>query len=177
MVPWDEKLMYCDSDIFFYESPKIILDTVGKRVGIHTHRFTKPYSPTHHTGWYNVGVMVFPCNIEGLKIADLWWSWTSDTSSEYYSTHGSCGDQKYLELFHLFTDVSVFDEEWGCYVHMAPWCAQNPDNYPVVFYHFSHFVFLGDEGWKDAIKREWHPTRDPYIRKFYEEYYKTLLSL
>lgn len=177
-----DQLIYCDTDIYFYKSPQVILGTIGERsVGIHTHRFTKPFQDLK-TGWYNVGVVVIRNNEHGRKVARQWKDWAIDISNPHYVTHGTCGDQKYLELFDTIIpkeEICVFDEEWN-YVHLAPWCAQNPEQKEVVFYHFSHFQYLGRREWKDHVRTarpEWHPSRDPYIRTFYENYHKAISSV
>lgn len=179
-----DKLMYVDSDIFFYRSPQLILDLVGeKAVGIHTHRFTPPYKDDVDTGWYNVGVMVFNNTYAGKNIAHTWAGWLLDPTNPYYKTHGSCGDQKYLELYvPLFGigNVSIFDEDsinnGNPIFHKAPWCPTGPD--PIIFYHFSHFNFdLATDQWWDHNNREkpeWRPSTTLGLLPLYQDYYNVI---
>jgi len=176
-VPNGEKLTYVDSDIYFYQSPQKILDVVGSRtIGIHTHRFGGVFNPNIDTGWYNVGVIVFTKDELGLKISNQWKWWLLDQQHEYYKKYGTCGDQKYLELFiPIFgkENVSIFDEE-GCIGHYAPWCCDIL-RHPLYFFHFSHFRHdLANNKWYDALKDEWHPATNPHIRPYYEGYFEKI---
>lgn len=173
-----EKLTYLDSDICFYISPQIILDVVGSRAaGIHTHRFgNRIASGQSPTGWYNVGVVVFTKNSVGMNLSDLWAYWVMNTNNEYYKQYGTCGDQKYLELFSKIAgenEVCIFDNDERI-SHRAPWCVEE-DGRPVVFYHFSHFTFdLIGNSWKDNLKMEWFPSAHPHIRPLYENYFEEM---
>ena len=171
------KLIYCDSDIYFYRSPQIILDIVGdKSIGIHTHKFTPPFKDTH-TGWYNVGVMVFENNAIGLEVSGKWKQWLLSTTHEYFAKYGTCGDQKYLDLFPELwkDDVCIFDIE-NC-DHMAPWCCSPIVKSPM-FFHFSHFNIDIEKGtWKDSNNGEWNPAREPQINKYYHQYNLAIRSM
>ena len=92
----DEYLTYVDSDIYFYGSPKKIIEEMkGMSVGIHTHRFTPPFKETD-SGWYNVGIVVFKNDYDGNNISNLWKSWLLNQNNLNYEQYGKCGDQKYL---------------------------------------------------------------------------------
>lgn len=189
-IPAGQRLIYADSDIFFYHSPQLILDIVGNKcVGIHTHRFSRPYDDNVATGWYNVGVMVFTANDMGKDICGRWVQWMSNPDTELYKKYGTCGDQKWLNLFiPTFgqDNICVFDEEGNC-GHLAPWnCTgiTHPRKHyiiykgqeqPVVFFHFSHFIIDGHT-WRDSIKGEWKPAADQNIRPYYQEYFEVLQS-
>lgn len=174
-------LLYADADIYFYQSPVIIAQTVGnKSVGIHTHRFTPPYRDDVESGWYNVGVLYFHNTGIALNISECWKKWLLDgPAGPYYATHGGCGDQKFLELFMPFfgrENICVFDQE-GAICHQAPWCIESCNSLPVLFYHFSHFTFdLEKNTWADHLEDppEWLPTADLQIRLLYQNYYKAI---
>lgn len=186
----DAKLIYADSDIFFYHSPRIILDIIGaKSVGIHTHRFSRPYDDDTPVGWYNVGVMVFTNNDIGNSICRQWWTWVQDPETVLYKKYGTCGDQKWLNLFiPTFgpSNICVFDEEGDC-GHLAPWNYSgitHPRKHyiiykgrqqPVVFYHFSHFTIKNNQ-WRDSDHGEWNPASDPDILPYYHEYFAIMQS-
>lgn len=178
----NEKLTYIDSDIYFYRSPEIILNTVGtKTIGLHTHRFGCPKDKKDKiiAGWYNVGVVVFTKNDNGLKISDLWSYWVFNQDNEYYKQYGTCGDQKYLELFEEIIgldDVCVFDEHPQI-SHRAPWCVEE-DSKPVVFFHFSHFTHNFEKDfYSDSRKGEWNPTKFKHIHPYYDNYWLEIKEL
>lgn len=189
-MPDGGKLIYVDSDITFYHSPQIILDIVGhKSVGIHTHRFSGRFDDSKETGWYNVGVMVFTNNLTGKAVTGQWCRWMADPATDLYKKYGTCGDQKWLNLFiptfgHL--NICVFDEEGDC-GHLAPWnCTgighpqkhfilYNGHKQPVVFFHFSHFRIENGQ-WRDSLHGEWKPAADPAIAVYYQEYFEALQS-
>lgn len=135
-IPENKPLMYIDSDIVFYHSPKLILDCMGeKSIGIHSHQFEGKYNPlTNPTGEFNVGVVVLKNNFTGRACAEWWSDCLLKTNHRYYKIYGTCGDQKYLDLFQpLFGDVCVFDRPSsllqgegvvGKVSYLAPWCAK-----------------------------------------------------
>lgn len=171
----DEPLLYCDADIYFYSSPASIIacmDKSNKSVAIHTHRFSGQYDDTISSGWYNVGVMAFKKNVVGCDVSKKWKSWLLDTSNPYYQQYGTCGDQKYLNLFPKLWggNICVFDEECSI-LHLAAWCTEKRPEQEPMFYHFSHFVAEADT-WRDSIKGEWNPSKVDYIHPLYVEYFE-----
>lgn len=186
----EHSLLYCDADIFFYQNPQTIFGVIGSgSVGIHTHRFSGMYQ-SHvkladgigtdiDVGWYNVGVMAFQNNIVSRNISQTWKSWLMKTNHCFYEQYGTCGDQKYLELFvPLFgkDNIYIFDQE-GNICHKAPWCT-DPCGSDILFYHFSHFNYdLQANTWRDhnnVDKPEWRPADNPAIRPLYEQYFETI---
>lgn len=176
-----QKIIYVDSDIFFYQSPKIILDAMGsKSVALHTHRFGCDFNENIEVGWFNIGVLVFANDEMGNKVALQWKNWLLDTNNPYYSTHGICGDQKYAELFPTligWENICVFDRQADI-MHLAPWCIENPDNKSVAFFHFSHFQYdLNNHTWRDSMHGEWNPSKDPKILPYYQDYFNSIVEL
>lgn len=184
-VPDRKLLLYVDADLFFYYSPQLIIDAIGtKSVGIHTHRFGGEYNEDQITGWYNVGLVAFRNDEAGNCTSEFWMGLLLDQSNKYFEKYGTCGDQKYLELFIPFAgreNVCVFDDDADI-GHLAPWNCSNTciltgprinhkhKIQPVVFFHFSHFTY--DEktgGWADSINGEWHPAIGD-ILPFYQNY-------
>lgn len=169
----NEYLTYVDSDIYFYGSPKKIIEEMkGMSVGIHTHRFTPPIKETD-SGWYNVGIVVFKNDTSGLFISSLWKYWLLNPKNEFYNKYGTCGDQKYLELFEKICDsVCIFDKN---ILHSAPWCCNDLSGKDILWYHFSHFTINGDT-YKDHINAipEWQPTLYKWIKPLYDNYFKVI---
>lgn len=190
-IEHNQKLIYADSDIFFYESPFKILEIIEDHsVGIHTHGFVEDYYDAL-CGWFNVGVMVFTKNKTGIAISEMWKNLAIDTSNPYYESHGTCGDQKYLEvLLDKFGEqnIRIFDVYSEC-GHLAAWnyvhAIHNSDGtftrrgatQRVYFFHFSHFKFNPeDNSWSDSINGEWHPCADLKIKPYYERYAQYLIK-
>ena len=172
----DERLLYCDSDIYFYDSPKVVLNTLdNKSVAIHTHRFSGQYDDDISSGWYNVGVMGFKKDIIGFDVSKKWKHWLLHLHHPYYEKYGTCGDQKYLNLFKKLwgdANICVFDEECSI-LHQAAWCTERGSNaeQKPLFYHFSHFV-SEENSWRDSLRGEWNPSAIDYIKPLYEEYFE-----
>jgi hypothetical protein len=189
-VKEDELLIYVDSDIYFFHSPKQIIEAVGeKSIGIHTHRFGGDYREDINTGWYNVGVVVFRKDRIGWDISSRWKHWLLKTDHEYYKSHGTTGDQKYLELFAKIAGkehVCVFDVEFPI-GHLAAWNSDNLKHpefgyieiyggiQPMVFFHYSHFTYdFIEDKWSDSYHGEWNPAKDPHVKVYFEKYYEAI---
>lgn len=174
----DDYLLYIDNDIYFYDTPQIIIDAMkGRSIGIHTHRFTGTFEERDN-GWYNVGIVVFKSNNTGIRISRLWKEWLLNPSNEYYKKYGTCGDQKYLELFPVLAglgNVCVFDEE-AKILHYAPWCTHDGEpGHTALFFHFSHFTFDPVTGkWTDSLHGEWNPSAQPGMMSYYKDYFAAI---
>lgn len=140
-----EDVLYVDSDIYFYKSLEDIYESVeGHNIGLVEHRC--PYNPVN--GKYNVGIVFFRNNFDSYKTLTWWKNCLLKPDNEYAETHGTCGDQKYLEVFESLSDsVKILDEDIG---HLAPWnfnFHQYVDNkivwnnmkQEVTYCHFSNF--------------------------------------
>ena len=183
-----DSVMYMDSDLYFYQDPKLIYDEIGeKSVGIIRHRHNTSLSPD---GEYNVGIIYFKNDEDGLNC--LRW-WNDAILLKTNPELATCGDQKYLEGFipRFGDSVCVVDETIA---HGAPW------NYrlyvydyiedgnviwgdkiqPLVFNHFSKFGYT-DQGqiWPDKNCYTPHTMNGavyllPAVHKFYVDYHTAL---
>lgn len=183
---YNEMLVYCDADIFFFDTPDKLLN--NKAVGIHTHRYGGEFTEAYDPGWYNVGVMTFNPTDKAVDIAESWKLWLLNPHNKYAKQYGKCGDQKYLELFPKLwgmDDICILDEDLNI-GHIAPWnfdkgIHHHPDKkwhivykrktQPVVFFHFARFWSDG-KTYVDCGKGEWNPTEDVNILKYYEHYFQ-----
>ena len=186
----DQTLLYVDSDIYFYHSPELIAEACsGKSIGIHRHRHSS-YHPSNPVGEFNVGVVLFVNNEVGNACSEQWKSWLLNPDNPYHLKYGTCGDQKYLDLFiplHDAGNVCVFDRE-AAIGHAAPWCfddvvylgkdqvQEGGAMKPLVFYHFSHFSYNAGD-WKDSYKGEWKPAAHKNVRDYYIRYAATLRNI
>jgi hypothetical protein len=195
-LPENTQLLYCDADIYFYHNPEVIFDVCSKyNIGIHKHRFGGTYNvETNDVGEYNVGCVYFKNNQEARNISTWWKNCLFNPHNQYYKQYGTCGDQKYLDLFiPLFNsndneNVCVFDEDLKI-GHGAPWnfaqygfpawgtISYHNQEQPLVFNHFSHFRIIGVKDgvleWASSLHGEWVPENiDDIVKKYYQHYSK-----
>jgi hypothetical protein len=183
-----ESLLYVDSDIYFYENFDSIKEEVSDHsVGIVTHRTDYHLTKETNSGKYNVGIVYFKSDEIGIKCSEFWKNLLMNPNNEYYSRYGTCGDQKYLELFEIkFDNICIIDKLVG---HGAPWCFESYeylDKYTImyngmkqkmVYNHFSHFK-IGENGWESSYGGEWKPeTINRYVKEYYEDYYKEIMDI
>lgn len=185
----DQELLYCDADLFFYNDPSVIANICSNySIGIHQHRFTSYDIETNPVGEFNVGSVYFKSNLIGLSAAKKWKEWLLNPNNEYYGKYGTCGDQKYLDLFIPLwgRNVCVFDK--SAIAHGAPWnfdrykyingnnVVFEGNNQTILFNHFSHFT-IRDGSWSSSDHGEWKPEsgRD-WVKDYYEKYYLEVLE-
>ena len=185
------EILYIDSDIIFYQDPKLIFDEINDRsIGIMMHRHNNVGCAV---GGYNVGVVYFKNNDVGYKCLKWWRDCVMDKTNKWYSqygrTGGGDGDQKYLEAFApLFgkENISVIDDGIG---HGAPWnfflyqydgkdIIWNGKRQKMVFIHFSHFTPNYENG-NYEIDRGGGYWGDPHVqlprvKEYYDNYFEVL---
>ena len=179
-----DDILYIDSDIYFF-SPwtQIYESTKTCSIGIVEHRCH--YNPSN--GKYNVGIVYFKNDLDGYKCLTWWKNWLLTTNHKFYSTHSSCGDQKYLELFEdLFSNVKVLDCDLG---HLAPWnysnhsyindkIVWNDKEQELLYCHFSNFfVDYKNQSFIPAKRHGLVEIKDEYVKKINEQYFKQLMDL
>lgn len=142
---------YLDADLFFFDTPKTLIDELGNNsVLITEHRYDPNNSKTLKLGKYCVQFNTFKNNEDGLR-ALKWWK---DRCNEWCSEipeDGKFGDQKYLDDWtERFKGVHELKNLGG---GVAPWNASQYQffekdkkifgkvkltgkEFPLVFYHF-----------------------------------------
>ena len=182
--PEVEVVTYLDADLFFFSHPGPIYEELeGHSVLIVGHRFPPHLRDRERHGKYNVGLVSFRGDEEGLRCL-AWWrerclEWCYDRVED-----GRFADQKYLDDWPTrFARVAVLQHPGA---GLAPW---NVDNYalsrvttdvfvdrkPLVFFHFHGLRHV--EGWLydpdldcygvrcgRAIKR---PIYGPYLKELH----------
>lgn len=150
--PLIDVITYLDADLYFFSSTAPIYAALGdSSILIHEHRFSPQLAFLARYGTYNVGLLCFRNNADGLEAL----SWWRDRCLEWCYQRvedGKFGDQLYLEDWPArFTGVRVLDHVGG---GVAPWNHGNyrfscdasgrplVDGNPVIFYHFHAFTFL-----------------------------------
>ena len=116
----DGWLVYADSDLIFFESISQYLasfEAYNVVVAPHRHYFWNRMRLSKF-GEFNVGMVAFRNNQEGLKALSFWaescLAWCSDVAE-----NGKYADQKYLENFHSVASGVHADKSIGS--NFAPW--------------------------------------------------------
>jgi Tfp pilus assembly protein PilF len=146
--PKVDVITYVDADLFFFSSPDPIYHELGNgSVLIHEHRFSP--SEAHKAplyGTYNVGLLCFRHNQEGLTVLK-WWrerclEWCYNRAED-----GKYADQGYLNdwpqrfkgvvvLAHKGCGVALWNHEQYQYKRSQTGQVLVDDT-PLIFYHFS----------------------------------------
>ena len=182
-----DSLLYVDADIYFYSDINLIFEEISdKSIGIVTHRTEHHLTDETEAGKYNVGIVYFKNDETGFECATFWKDLLLNPHNPYSDHYGTCGDQKYLELFEIKFDPSkicVIDSLAG---HGAPWSFESYkyiDKYKIewrgteqqlIFNHFSHFLF-NENDWSSSYNGEWAPENlNPHVMEYYQDYYREM---
>lgn len=150
---------YLDADLFFYDSPTVLLDELkSNSILITEHRYTPVYDQSATSGIYCVQFMTFKNNDEGMTALN-WWAERCLEWCYGRFEDGKFGDQKYLDdWLTRFKGVHVLKHPGG---GVAPWNIQQyhliskknqwwikdkitSEETKLVFYHFHHLKFFSD---------------------------------
>lgn len=142
---------YVDADMLFFDSPKVLLDELGKgSILITGHRYDPGHDKSYKLGKYCVQFNSFKNNDDGMK-ALTWWYERCLEWCYARVEDGKFGDQKYLDDWpQRFSGVH---ELWHLGGGVAPWNAGQYDfdgrngktwlketgtgkEFPLIFYHF-----------------------------------------
>jgi hypothetical protein len=150
--PQVDLLTYVDADLFFFGDPSAVYEELGDNsLLIVGHRFPPDRKDLETFGIYNVGLVSFRRDGEGLRCLE-WWrerclEWCCDRREE-----GRFADQKYLDDWPArFRRVVVLQHKGA---GLAPWNVRNyalslerrgvrVDGQELVFFHFHAFRQLG----------------------------------
>ena len=151
---------YIDADLFFYDSPKILLDEMrDESILITAHRYARRNDISHLSGIYCVQFTVFKNDTRGLT-ALRWWRNACLEWCYAREEGGKFGDQKYLDDWPTrFAGVHVLNHLGG---GVAPWNVELYDfveengiiagrerksglRFDLIFYHF-HYLRYYDNG-------------------------------
>jgi len=184
-----DHVLYCDSDLYFYDDILIALNEAKDcSIGIITHKH--PYHLTGETsaGIYNVGIVYFKNDKNGRECTKFWKDLLLNPANEFSTKYGTCGDQKYLELFPtMFKGVKVLDD----FAYGAPWCFHAYEYVSsrnviymgrrqiLLFNHFSHFNIRNNE-WFHSWNNEWggsiHEMCD-FVKDDYRQYFESIMRI
>jgi len=145
-VPSGECVTYLDADLFFFSTPQPIFDEFQTdSVLIHGHNFSPAQQYLEVHGKYNVGLLCFRHDPQGLEVLKNWReqcnAWCYDRREE-----GKYGDQLYLDEWPAkFEGIHVLQHPGA---GVAPWNHEqyvfseesdgtpHINNQPLIFYHF-----------------------------------------
>lgn len=148
----DEILTYVDADMLFFSSTEpVFREMEGKSVLIHKHNFPPAYASFAANGEYNVGLVAFRNDREGIRVLD-WWRERCNEWCYDRCENGKMGDQKYLEHFSSLSDKVAIAQNPG--IGVAPWNftgyrlgererIPTVDGRDTVFYHYHSTAYLG----------------------------------
>ena len=144
-APEVDVINYLDADLFFYHSPEPLFQEFAARsIGIIAHRFAPAVAAVQFCGIYNVGMVIFRRDAEGMRCLEWWrercieWCYQRPEAGRY-------GDQKYLDDWPTrFRGVAVLEHKGA---NVAVWnLANHPvtrresivmiGDQPLIFYHF-----------------------------------------
>jgi hypothetical protein len=149
--PEVDVVTYLDADLFFFSDPSPIYEELGDdSILVVGHRFPPHLKDHERFGIYNVGLLSFRRDNNGLKCLN-WWrerciEWCYDREED-----GRFADQKYLDDWPVrFQRVVVLQHKGA---GLAPWNwmsyrirVQNGhttiDGHPLIFYHFHNLKIL-----------------------------------
>jgi hypothetical protein len=181
-------ILYIDADICFYDDASHIINCCDKYdMGFITHKHTEFGA---YVGFFNVGVIYFKNSQTGWGCLEWWKDIGLNPNNEWAKEYGTCGDQKYLELFWKTfgkDHIKVIDSDIG---HSAPWNVTRAEIHDgfmtwessmvyfekyktqkLYFHHFSHFKPL-DNVYKLDWEGEWGRFVDnPGVPQLYDDYY------
>jgi hypothetical protein len=148
-----ERITYIDGDLYFFSSPRPVIDTFGEAsVAITPHRFSFGYRSHLPHGRFNVGWITYRRSEEGLDCLNRYkaecTAWCHDRVED-----GKFADQKYLDAWPERHPSLKIVEHKG--FNLAIWNASNyairlkdgvvmVDDDPLVFYHFASTQLLPD---------------------------------
>lgn len=138
--------IYLDADLFFFRNPgEVLLEMDAYSVGIIPHRFNlKLAKKLNRFGKYNVGMVIFKSDSDGMRLLDWWFTSCLEWCYDYVD-QGRFADQGYLDYFEqMSTNVLVINHLGA---NLAPWnvsnydiCEKNGDlyvnSYKLLFFHF-----------------------------------------
>jgi hypothetical protein len=179
---------YLDADIFFFSSPKVLLDEIpaDKSVMITEHRFSMlaRLFEQRRAGRFCVQFITFDNTMKSKAVLNKWISQCIDWCYSRYED-GKFGDQKYLEHWpEEYDNVHILRHPGG---GIAPWNVQQYNftfeaksisgvekkskiKFDVIFFHF-HYVRLSNNGYADI---GWNRLSEAVITGFYKPYIQLL---
>jgi len=181
-----DRITYIDGDLYFYTSPRPVLDTLGEAsVAITPHRFSFDFRNHHIFGRFNVAWLTYRRCAEGLDCLN---TYRADCTAWCYDRveNGRFGDQKYLDSWPgRYPSLKIIEHKG---FNLANWNIHNYmirlkndvvmiDDDPLIFFHFASAQIRPDGSCEVIVQHRGGRSKavlfdhvvDPYIRALEEE--------
>jgi len=181
-----DRITYIDGDLYFYTSPRPVLDTLGEAsVAITPHRFSFDFRNHHIFGRFNVAWLTYRRCAEGLDCLN---TYRADCTAWCYDRveNGRFGDQKYLDSWPgRYPSLKIIEHKG---FNLANWNIHNYmirlkndvvmiDDDPLIFFHFASAQIRPDGSCEVIVQHRGGRSKavlfdhvvNPYIRALEEE--------
>ena len=181
-----DRITYIDGDLYFYTSPRPVLDTLGEAsVAITPHRFSFDFRNHHIFGRFNVAWLTYRRCAEGLDCLN---TYRADCTAWCYDRveDGRFGDQKYLDSWPgRYPSLKIIEHKG---FNLANWNIHNYmirlkngavmiDDDPLIFFHFASAQIRPDGNYEVIVQHRGGRSKavlfdyvvNPYIRELEEE--------
>ena len=180
--PEIDMITYLDADLLFFSSPQPIYEEFSNHsIMLIEHR----YSPAHENlkpvvGIYNVQMMVFRRDANGLEALFWWWKQCIDWCYRK-SENGKFGDQLYLNDWpkrfshtHILQNIGAGVAPWNAARYRLRKVNENlyVEDSPLIFYHYHAFGFLND--WMGVADKWCYQIPKNYFSLLYHPYLSAL---
>jgi hypothetical protein len=150
--PEIDLVTYLDADLYFYADPEPIFEELGENsVLIHGHRFPEHMRHLEIYGKYNVGLLCFRRDANGLATLK-WWRERCNEWCYCELEDGKYGDQLYLDEWperfpgvHVLQHIGAGVAPWNHIQYRFRTKGDGTvwlDDRPVIFYHFHSLDFV-----------------------------------
>jgi hypothetical protein len=160
--PEVDTVSYLDSDMYFFNDPELIHQEVGSSsIAITPHRFPAELQWKEKFGRFNVGLLTFRRDEQGLACLEHWGAQCLDWCYDRYED-GRFADQKYLDEWPArFTRLKILEHPG---INTAPWNLPGRelsvrggqvrvDAVPLILFHFHKLKpvnrWIYDPNWQD----------------------------
>jgi hypothetical protein len=174
-----DAIAYLDADLFFFSDPSpIYAECADSSIMIIEHRFPDYLKHLEINGKYNVQMLIFKNDANGLECL-TWWRDRCNEWCYYRLEDGKLGDQKYLDDWtERFSGVHVLRNKgagvalWNVMQYEVNKRADITyvDESPIIFYHFHAFLMLSN-GYYSIGSNTNYPLTKKKIKLLYEPYF------
>ena len=134
-----KEIIYVDADIYFFDSAQKIFDILNNgSILIIPHDYSVEYLAHKSAGKYNVGIMMFRSDENGLKCLN-WWREKCIEWCYWRYEDDKIGDQAYLDDWLERFNGVVVSQNFG--INAAPW---NISKYLLGFDEYANLLLSGE---------------------------------
>ncbi len=136
------RLLYCDSDIYFFSHPRPIHELWNNYTTLLNRQLGTTALENKH-GMYQAGMIGFSKSVESLDVLRWWLNRCTEWCYDDHSDHRRWGDQKYLQSIpDLFRSIRVNDRYA---LVAAPWNIVMSNTKGLQVSRVGHDVYVGSE--------------------------------